>query len=692
MKMPFKKAIFRDVLERTRGLRIGFFLFSAVLAFYEYITAEGIFWSSARTSVWPIVLLVVSFSFFQEIRIHAFHRKKKWEWFHTVPFSKAEWYWTSRLAEITNIIVLILVMSLEEWLACFMTVKKYRAAQIRMPFVRQAFFAFAAALLFMGLLSVMRELTHSTASFIGLLVMTLAAGYLSLEMLEVFTERFVNGFGQLPLYWSTRFCLIERTVMGFDADGFDDIAIVYDTLAIVVAILVACVLTLLGSRLAKSSRSEYIGSESRNKKLFVVFVTISLVLAFHVFTIVVMDSGFSAYILLFLLLFALIIFLFCRLLKEYSIARIGKCFLIAAAFLVLLIGVAGLAALSGRRLPKKENVIAVVQEDIFFTNPEAVSKAYDEIAAEKKRLADGGKKAGKTIQYTVYTKYGSRSYEVPDTKENGLLIVTVLEEGPGYESGMVEYRYEPTGSVLRYGTKPEMAGDFASQKEYEQILSRIPAAYKKEVPVYRVNAFGGLSPCKETIVTVPDIIPEEGGYEVNMYLANEFYGNESTFSFLLPDDPELMRYYIEKIQAPKWERICEKLKNSQHYEIALSFAAKLQNEGDSIGRIDAVRLLRYIRQEGKGAQGFGHMRGLKRAAPLPAELTDELAQTLNLFGKPAFEGVEYGLAYFSVSCYDENQYEVYYDSMFIAVPKDRIEQIFDWVKEQIPKEGEEGGE
>ncbi|MBO4697259.1 MAG: hypothetical protein J5643_08280 [Lachnospiraceae bacterium] len=646
----------------------------------------------ARVSVWPIVLLAVSFAFFQEIRIHAFHRKKKWEWFHTIPFSKEEWYWTSRLAEITNIIILILVMSLEEFYACLIMVKKNLAPQMGMPIVRQAFYAFAAGLLFMGLLSVTRELTHSTASFIGLLLMMLAAGYLSLEMLEVFTEKFTSGFGNLPIYWPTRFCLIERAFMNFDLEALDDIVIVYDTLAIVIAILVAVGLTFLGSRLAKSSRSEFIGAESRNKKLFMVFVSISLILAFHIFTLVAMESEFSANILLFLLLFVLIIFLFCRLLKEYSIARIGKCFLISAAFLVLLISVAGLAALSGRRLPKKENVIAVVQEDKFFTNPEAVSKAYDEIVAEKKRLADGGKKADKTISYTVYTKFGSRSYEVPDTKENGLIIVTVLEEGPGYESGMIEYRYEPTEAILRYGSKPVMYGMISSDKEYKEILSRIPEAYKKEIPVYRVNAFGGLSLCKEKIVTIPDAIPEGSGYEVPMVLENQFYNNNSSYPFLFPDDSDLMRYYITEFQAQRWESIRENIKNSDRFELHLTFGPKLQDDMDTAAVLHRTRTLQYKGQKGKDSACFGYVYGLKKYVFLPTELTDEVTELLHLSGEITCEGGDYVLARCYVFCYAANPNDMQYvldeESFLLALPKDRVEHVFEWVENQISEEEE----
>lgn len=695
MRVPFKKAVYRDVLERTRGLRIGFFLFSVVLTFGAYNIAIEDQLIRARVSVWPIVLLAVTFAFFQELRIHAFHRKKKWEWFLTVPFSKAEWYWTSRLAEITNLAVMVLVMSLEEAFACFMMVWKSRAPEVGMPFVRQAFYAFAAGLLFMGLLSVTRELTHATASFIGLLFMTLVAGYISLEMLEVFTEDFTNGFGNLPIYWPTRFCLSERAFMNLDFDALDDIAIVYDTLAIVVAIIVACGLTFLGSRLAKLSRREFIGAESGNKKLFVVFVSISLILAFHIFAFAVAD-GFTPYVFLFVLLFVLIIFLFCRLLKEKSLVRIGKSFLIAVVFFALLIGTSGLTALAGRRLPKKENVIAVVQNGKFFINPEAVSKAYDEIATEKKRLADGGKKADKTISYTVFTKYGRRSYEVPDTKENGLIIETVLEEGPGYRRSQIKYRYEFVEAVLRYGNKPIMGGGIASQKEYENILSHIPDAYKKEIPVYRVNAFGGLSLCKEKIVTLPDTVPEGSGYEVHMFLVNQAFDSQAQFPFLFADDPELMRYYVEVIQAPRWERIRKILKNAERYEISMTFEPEAQNDMDSVTAVHSQRNIHYLCWYGEKAEGSGYVYGLRRHKPLPAELTDEVTELLKLSGEISYEGGEYVLAhcYAIGSTLNPNGMlnEFLEEPILLALPKDRVERIFDWVKEQIPEEDEEGGE
>ena len=691
MRVPFKKAVYRDVLERTRGLRIGFFLFSVVLTFGAYNIAIEDQLIRARVSVWPIVLLAVTFAFFQELRIHAFHRKKKWEWFLTVPFSKAEWYWTSRLAEITNLAVMVLVMSLEEAFACFMMVWKSRAPEVGMPFVRQAFYAFAAGLLFMGLLSVTRELTHATASFIGLLFMTLVAGYISLEMLEVFTEDFTNGFGNLPIYWPTRFCLSERAFMNLDFDALDDIAIVYDTLAIVVAIIVACGLTFLGSRLAKLSRREFIGAESGNKKLFVVFVSISLILAFHIFAFAVAD-GFTPYVFLFVLLFVLIIFLFCRLLKEKSLVRIGKSFLIAVVFFALLIGTSGLTALAGRRLPKKENVIAVVQNGKFFINPEAVSKAYDEIATEKKRLADGGKKADKTISYTVFTKYGRRSYEVPDTKENGLIIETVLEEGPGYRRSQIKYRYEFVEAGLRYGNKPIMGGGIASQKEYENILSRIPNAYKKEIPVYRVNAFGGLSLCKEKIVTLPDTVPEGSGYEVHMFLVNQAFDSQAQFPFLFADDPELMRYYVEEIQAPKWERIRKTIKSAFYCQITLTFDAEFRSKED----VDSAFLKRRIIWcEGKVGKGFvssGYVRGMTKKTKMSSELTDEVMEMLNLSGEITYAGGEYVLAVLWVYGYAEDPngalYELDAESILLALPKDRVASIFDRFGNEIPKEEE----
>ena len=688
MKVPIKKAIYRDVIERTRGLRIGFLLASAVLTYVAYRIACEDMPVIARVSVWPIVFLVIAFAFFQEIRIHAFHRKKKWEWFHTIPFSKEEWYWTSRLAEITNLVIMIVVMTLEECLACFIMMKKCHCLQIGMPFVRQAFYAFAAGLLFMGLMSVIRELTHSMAAFVGLILMTLAAGYLSLEMVEVFTENFTNGFGDLPLYWPTRFCLTERVFIGLDLDAIGDIALVYDTLAIIVAILVACGLMLLGRKFAASSRYEYIGAEGRNKKLFVIFVSLSLILAFHIFTLIVASAGFTVYIFLFLLLFLLIIVLFCRLLKERSIRRIAGCFLIAAIFVALLVGFSGLTALSGRRLPKKENVIAIEQSNTLFTKPEAVTKAYDEIVAEKKRRAGGGEKAARTIQYTVYTKFGRRTYDVPETEANGLIIRTET----GAESYREEFRYEATqAAVLRYGTKPVWIGQI-STREYKEIISRIPDAYKKEIPVYRVNTFGGLSRCKDTIVTLPDSFPESGGYEVVVSLENSYPVNYESVSFLFPDEPELMRYYIEEIQAPKWERIRKTIKSAFYCQITLTFDAEFRSKED----VDSACLKRRIIWcEGKVGKGFvssGYVRGMTKKTKMSSELTDEVMEMLNLSGEITYAGGEYVLAVLWVYGYTEDPngalYELDAESILLALPKDRVASIFDRFGNEIPKEEE----
>ena len=337
-------------------------------------------------------------------------------------------------------------------------------------------------------------------------------------------------------------------------------------------------------------------------------------------------------------------------------------------------------------------MIAVVQNGKFFINPEAVSKAYDEIATEKKRLADGGKKADKTISYTVFTKYGSRSYEVPDTKENGLIIETVLEEGPGYRSAKIEYRYEFVEAVLRYGNKPIMGGDIASQKEYENILSRIPDAYKKEIPVYRVNAFGGLSLCKEKIVTLPDTVPEGSGYEVHMFLVNQAFDSQAQFPFLFADDPELMRYYVEEIQAPRWERIRKTIKSASYCQITLTFDAEFRSKED----VDSAFLKRRIIWcEGKVGKGFvssGYVRGMTKKTKMSSELTDEVMEMLNLSGEITYAGGEYVLAVLWVYGYAEDPngalYELDAESILLALPKDRVASIFDRFGNEIPKEEE----
>ena len=694
MKMPFKKAIYRDVFERTRGLRIGFFLFSAVLTVIAYNTAGSHIYppNHARLSVWPMVLLAVSFAVFQEIRIHAYHRKKKWEWFYTIPFDKGEWYWTSRAAEVTNLAILVIVMSIEEYIACVIMVKTRGLSQIGMPFVRQAFYAFAAGVLFMAFLSVMRELTHTTAAFFGLLIMTLAAVYLSLEMIEEVTAFFTKGFGDFPIYWPTRFCLTERTFMRLDIEDLDDIAIVYDTLAIIVAIPVAWGLMLLGRKLAASSRAEYVGADDRNKKLFVTFVSISLILAFQVFALVVGEIGFSAYCLLFLLLFVLIIVLFCRLLRERSMRKVGMSFLIAAAAVVLLTGVSGLASLIGRQVPKEDRIVGVEQDGYIFTDRDAVSKAYKEIMAEKNRRADGGKSEGKYITYTVYTKFGRRSFEIPDTTENGLIIITVLGEGYNYRDVDMEFRFDPSKAVLRYGNKPVVLGNLESG-EYEKLIKQIPEAYKKELPVYRTNLFGGLSLSKETVVTVPDSIPEGSGYLVTTYLENQLLNNSSSVNFLFPAEPEVMRYYLEEIQAPKWKEIRNLIRESARYDIQLTFPPKEEDNADPFVRFFGTRCLKYTAVQGKGGVCYGYIYDVLSYETKRAGKTAEEVETLlGLSGEVSYEGGEYVLAMCFVSCFSERMNDPIYEqndaNVLLVLPKDRVERIFSQLMEAIPEETE----
>lgn len=690
MKMPFKKSIYRDVFERTRSLRIGFFLLSVALTCLGNSIAERDIYPPyhARLPIWLMVLLAVSFAFFQEMRVHAYHRKKKWQWFYTIPVDKCEWYWTSRAVEATNLLILIVVMSIEEYIACIIMMKRLKLSQIGMPFVRQAVYAFAAGLLFMALLSVVRELTHSTVAFVGLLFMTLLTLYVSLEMIEEIAALFTNGFGDLPIYWTTRFCLIERIFMEFDIEVLGNIAHVYDTLAILGAVLIAGLLMLLGRKIAETSRAEYVGTENRNKKLFVVFASISLILAFHIFAFTVAD-GFTPYVFLFVLLFVLIIFLFCRLLKEKSLVRIGKSFLIAAVAFAVLTGISGLASLFGRRIPAEDRVVAVEQGGYIFTDRAAVSKAYKEIVAEKNRRADGGERAGKTISYILFTKYGSLSYEVPDTKENGLITKTILESGPNYESSAIEFPYEPNKAVLEYGYKPIMIGDLET-KDYESILERIPEAYKKELPVYRVNFFGGLSLSKETVITYPDVIPEGSGYVVGMYLENQFQHCDGNIMFLFPADTEVMRYYVEEVQAEKWKDIAELIKEANRTEIRLSFSPKEEDSEDPLWRFRGSRSLQSICVNGRSAVCSGLMQGyeLKSNVKLPQEVNGEIEDLLSFSGEVTFEGGEYVLAECYVMCYfmrDVDWYDQEMRTILLALPKDRVERIFDRVKEAIPE-------
>ena len=73
-----------------------------------------------------------------------------------------------------------------------------------------------------------------------------------------------------------------------------------------------------------------------------------------------------------------------------------------------------------------------------------------------------------------------------------------------------------------------------------------------------------------------------------------------------------------------------------------------------------------------------------------------MTELLKLSGEISYEGGEYVL----VRCHAIGSTlnpngmlnDFLEEPILLALPKDRVERIFDWVKEQIPEEDEEGGE
>ena len=77
---------------------------------------------------------------------------------------------------------------------------------------------------------------------------------------------------------------------------------------------------------------------------------------------------------------------------------------------------------------------------------------------------------------------------------------------------------------------------------------------------------------------------------------------------------------------------------------------------------------------------------------LPEEATKQVEELLCLSGEVSYEGGEYVLAQCSVMCYSQRaesaMYEQEYKSILLALPKERVDRIFEQMKEVIPEEAE----
>ena len=120
MKLPINKKVYRDALRRTRIIRIVSLLVGIIMTVNavdfpggDAIVSTGIVMMATQATG------MLAFLLLGEMIIHGYRRKRKWDFFRTLPASKAEWFWTSLLAEMTNMVLYILVTEAAVVIASF---------------------------------------------------------------------------------------------------------------------------------------------------------------------------------------------------------------------------------------------------------------------------------------------------------------------------------------------------------------------------------------------------------------------------------------------------------------------------------------------------------------------------------------------------------------------------------------------
>ena len=560
MKKLFSKKVYVDVLRRTGSIRILSVVLSILLCVCYYDSAHEdaesymeyikripfLFYASF---VIGVILIV------QDLCIHRFHRNRRCELFYTLPVSKKQWFWSTALVSITNLgVLVILIQAAEEALIRFVYAQRFGAQAVNhipTPIFRQMFLLFVIGLVAISVIALVREMTHGKTAFFAVLIGSAASFWMGMFLYSFMKELYSDDFGYNPNSWAYRIRLFFRIWDTKDPSGLDDLAVCYDTFAILLNIVLAVGILYLGSRAAEHSRAEYVGAEYRNKKLFLVLVSLAnlVPLLFIVMINSVSDEKLAATtIACLVLLVILTVVLFCRLFREKSVKKIAYCLIFTA---VLFGGILGLAKVVTRiesRVPSRDKIVAVSQWDYIFTDPEAIDKAYAEILNRKDALEAGDDSSG-YIWYTVYTKTGVREYCVSG---EGL-----LKYDPKTSSEVPSY---PCSNVLlNYGREPILISEFINTNDLEEFLKQLPEEYRVEQDVYYHNFLGGISKAKKPLINVSG--SEDLLSYSTLYLGCCGTNYKTDSSVAYRPGSGAMKTVIERIQLPHWKSVTEQLKS-----------------------------------------------------------------------------------------------------------------------------------
>lgn len=547
MKLTINKSVYRDSLRRTRMVRIVSLLAGIVIAMSSTDYPHGdAYVSTGLAPMGTAAVGMLVFLFAGEIAIHYYRRRRKWDFFRTLPASRAEWYWSSLLAEITNMAIYITVTELTVIPASFRAEKRLEGnlmpGKLRVyppEHIHRWILLFVIGLVFLAVLSVIRELAHTAASYLVLLLGFIGGYWMILSLIPRAVRSYSGNFVSVYASLFYRMRLLHRIVLATDAYNAPtkNLETAYDTIAILVNLLLAVLLLLLGRRLTKRSETEYIGAEYRNKSLFYILgVLINLFPLLLISYTAILGNEYTGNLLMVPVLIVLIAYFLLRLFRE----KLSKRFLGCIGLSVLLAGgitaVTLLYARLGRTIPEREDVIAMRCEHSFYgmvSDEEILDRLYAVLENEHDHPVTE-RHEYREMKITLYTKYGCREFFI----DRDITEVTndIRRDVPG-------------GVFCSYGKKPLISTQFDSFEEYETFAALLPDWCRKEVPVYYVNALGGLSKSGKTInIGVIDLY--RARIQTPLMMQNSFSPQNAVYCSF-PPDTEAAAYYHEKVCLPQ---------------------------------------------------------------------------------------------------------------------------------------------
>lgn len=552
MKLPISKRVYRDAMRRTRIIRIVALALAVFLSLITVSDFNGAAVTTAHVTMALTILGVPVFMLFCELVIYCFHRRRKWDMFRILPASKTEWFWSGLLAEITNLFIYAVVSEIVT--AAFALTRKEMRGLIRpafLPHIQKVILCMTIGIVFLAVFSVIREITHTPVSFFVLLVGTMGSFFAFFAMLPQVVRSLSGNIVSVQGSFIFRIRLFYRVLETMQMEA-DCLGIAYDWGALLLNLLIAAGMLWMGQRLAKRSETEYIGAEYRNKRLFYILMAeLNLLpLLFIVYGFFI-GSEQSPNVLLVPVLMGLIIYFLCHLFRMKPDRKAVFCVGFAIVFTGLLTEAAYLYSIYGKILPKREKIVAIqilgFDEGMIYQDA-GIDKVYERMLADIEKPPKY-RNQNEEFRIRIYTENGRKEYYISNARAEGRdePYIRADEDGKKVFCG--------------YGHKARIVTPFASLKEYNAFISLLPENERAEIPVYYVNALGGMSKSSQTIPVASGDF-NSGAIFVDVQALNGLRGT-GYVACGFNVSGEAADYYSEKVYKPQHREMIEHLRNNR---------------------------------------------------------------------------------------------------------------------------------